>query len=127
MAANPFKTPEFKTLFQEWNERLRAEGHAEIEDFSLPEPALKRSHNLKWRFEGAPEKVEHGTRYYDLASDLLHWFCFQLPQHRLIWEMHCEGLSVRKIALRINEAKFNKTKVHDIIKLIELESGIRHG
>lgn len=54
--------------------------------------------------------------YYDRARDLLHHFEFESDIHKKIWELHCEGLSKRKIAAIIQIYK--RETVGNIIKKI---------
>ena len=51
--------------------------------------------------------------------------CFETATHLKIWELHTEGLSVRKISLKINKKFFSKTVINDYIRKIEKKHGIR--
>lgn len=126
--SSPFKTPEFRELFQKWNQILEDEGFGDAEDFSLPVPALKQWHNLKWKNPSqtlSADRIKDIKRYYDLADKMLETFVFKSPTHRRIWELHCDGLSIRKIADAVHQRKFNKTTVHLIIFEIEKAGGLR--
>ena len=124
--SNPFKTPEFKNLFQQWNKILEQDGLKEIENFDLEVPVLKTWHNLKWKNLNSDRLCEL-KHYYELASELLQTFEFKNKFHKRIWELHCDGLSVRKIARQINRKDFGKTVVHEIIILISQKSGLKSG
>ena len=133
MATNPFKTPEFKTLFKEWNKALEASGHKEIEDFTLPEPALKSHHAIRWSTPSGEfnwchaDKITQTKRYYELAEGLFETFDFESEAHRQIWVLHCEGGSVRKIAEAINQRRFSKSAIERIIVSIQRKSGLKSG
>lgn len=124
--SNPFKTPEFKALFAHWNQVLEANGHQEIEDFSLPDAPLKAWHNHRWK-NCHPDHIPEIQKYYEAANELLKTYVFKSECHRRVWELHCEGLSVRKIAMKLRQKKLKKTAVHAIIVTIESTSGLRHG
>ncbi len=121
--ANPFKTKAFQKLFQKWNKKLEKQGHEEIEDFTLTDPPLKCWHNSKWK---QVESFEETVLYYQLASELLCHFEFENRTHRRIWDLHCQGLSVRQVALKVNRKKFTKTVVHTVIVGIQKKSGIKN-
>jgi len=131
VAQNPFKTPEFKALFREWNQKLRDDGFVDAEDFSLPDPALKSWHSLKWENESAQKREHEAKTYYALATELLHnGFAFKNDLFRRTWELHCQGMSERKIArvLRwqlIGYKGRGKTNIHDVIRAIQKAAGIK--
>jgi hypothetical protein len=122
--SNPFKTPEFKALFEKWNGILEKNGHKEIENFSLPDAPLKTWHNLKWK-NLDPNKVSDIQKYYEEAFELLKTYVFKTETHRRIWELHCEGVSVRMISRIINRRKFTKTRVNVFILSVERSSGLK--
>lgn len=126
MASHPFKTPEFKALFQEWNQRLEASGHVEIEDFRQPSEPLKCWHSLKW-VNPSGKVSRRRIGYFDEAMELLHIFEFKSEIHKQIWEMHASGMSIRKIAGQINRKKYRRDVVHSIILSIRVASGLRYG
>lgn len=131
--SNPFRTREFSALFQEWNKRLKESGFVDAEDFTLPDPALKSWHSLKWESQDAQRRESQGRQYIELAQDLLHnGFPFKNDVHRRTWELHCEGKSARQI----EEALFSqligykgrkKTNVHSIIIHIQRTARLKLG
>lgn len=129
MAINPFKTKEFKALFKEWNDILIETGHKEIEDFNLPDPALKTWEKLRFHNTTSEDKIKETISYYEDCKTLLRKGsmndCFETATHLKIWELHTEGLSVRKISLKINKKFFSKTVINDYIRKIEKKHGIR--
>jgi hypothetical protein len=130
--SSPFKAPEFKKLFKEWNERLKQSGFQDAEDFNLPEPALKSWHSLKWENERAEKRSVEATHYFELAQDVLHTFPFKTDVHRRTWELHCQGLSVRQISDRLDFQLIGykgkkRANVQLIIAAIQKAAGIKHG
>lgn len=123
VAKSPFRSPEFLAEFKFWNEKLARSGFQDAEDFSLPEPALKSWHSFKWR-ESQARAVE-SKHYFELAHELLHTFAFRSALYRKVWELHCEGLSVRQIARRLRRRKLRKSQIHWVIRLIQMQSGIK--
>lgn len=127
--SNPFRTPEFKALFTEWNQVLELSGHREIENFNLPEPTFKeweRVH-LKLMDPATPAYIESVRTYYDRALEILDRFPFKEEVHRKIWFLHCKGLSIRKIAQRLNRKKFTRNSVSLFIIRIRHETGLKSG
>lgn len=135
MAANPFKGPEFEALFQEWNEILKKDGHEEIEDFSrgdvpllhwdsyyFVKPSRKEHSRVVY-----PEDIAQVTQYYQNAVALLETHRFKTKLHRLVWALHCDGLSVRQIVrdLEFWLYEIEKSYVHEIILSIAHETGLR--
>lgn len=132
MSHNPFKGPEFAKLFREWNEKLKRSGFDDAEDFSLPEPALKSWHSLKWENERAEKRAHDAKTYFDLAQDALHTFPFKTDVHRRTWELHCQGLSVRQIDETLHSQLLGykgrtRANVHRIILAIQKATGIKRG
>lgn len=120
MSRNPFKTNEFKRQFAEWNKKLIDDGHREIEDFSLPDPVLKRWDKLKMQNINI-EMFQIQERYYELAQESLKTFKFKSGDEKLIWGFHASGYSVRRIEKLLNKKKFKKTKIWEVIRLIRAE------
>lgn len=128
LLTSPFKTPEFKALFKEWNQILEDGGLEEIENFDLPNPSLKKFHSNKWTLEnGRAQDARDIKAYYEMAGDLLESFPFKTETQKRMWEMHCDGMSVRQIAQSLNQRGFTKTRVQVAIVTIERKSGIKRG
>jgi hypothetical protein len=127
LSQHPFKTPEFKALFRKWNEILKKDGFQDAEDFSLPDPPLKCWNNEKWLTEQACARGLDNSTYYEMACHILHTFRFKSERERMIWSLHCEGKPVRIIEkeLRFWLWKGNKSRIHEIIMRIEIESGMK--
>ena len=63
--------------------------------------------------------------YFDQASEVLQYYHFRNETHKVIWELHCEGMSVRKIADYIKKKKFTKSVVNYVIQKIEKDTGLK--
>lgn len=132
--SSPFKTPEFKALFRQWNQILEKDGHQEIEDFTLPDVPLKIWEAIEWDKKTRATSrsaitIDANQQYYEIAERLLETFRFKSETHRLIWWLHCDGLSVRQISweLRFWLWDLPKSTVHDVVVKIERESGLKRG
>lgn len=64
------------------------------------------------------EKIERTREFYDLAWSFLHTHKFKKRYYRKIWEMFCNGVTERDIAL---EVKLPKSTVHWIIAKLRRE------
>ncbi len=115
--SNPFKTQKFKDEFQKWNDILEESGHEEIEDFSLPDPPLKRWHALDFKKVNI-ELYTAKQEYYARARDLLHTYPFKTALHKKVWYWHSEGVPVRTIAEALKQPKLRKSTVFNIIDTI---------
>lgn len=134
MANNPFKTSEFQKLKTEWNQKLKESGFEDAEDFNLPDPALKVWHSFRF-FKSDTDQyiktVKQREDYFSLASGLLfNGFPFETDVSRRVWELHCQGLSIRKIEriLRhqlIGYKGCRRDRIHHVITQIHKRSGIK--
>ncbi len=128
---SPFKTPEFKKLFQEWNELLKQSGLGEIENFSLPEPMLKTWNSFDWSSESArdPLRMLQARDYYEKAEEILRTYAFKNERQRMIWDLHCDGLSVREIERELTFWLWDTkaSTVHYQIQQVQRKSGLKNG
>lgn len=116
---SPFRTREFKKLFQKWNERLIASNHDEIEDFSVDIPIPKQ-----WALRYANmdrEAFKAKEQYYRLARGFLFQHIFKNKVHYRIWELHTEGVPIREIANILGMKKLRKSMVSRIVLEIRKE------
>jgi hypothetical protein len=104
---------EFKVLQKYWYELLRDTGFKDIEN---TEGLLKEWDFNFFRMRFNAIQYEATKSYYDQARHLLHTFEFKNEMEKAIWELHCEGLSERKISQHLK--KFRKSWVHVIIARI---------
>lgn len=118
MSQSPFKTKEFKAQFTEWNKKLIDEGHAEIENFELPDPALKTWHKHDF-IAYSLTAFEEKQRYFELAQKVLNTFKFESKEQRMIWELHAEGYTLREIAKKMNRKKFKKDAIRAFIERVK--------
>lgn len=125
MSQNPFKTPEFNKLFNLWNQVLEKEGF-DVEDFSLPDAPLKNWDSHRWNGSKTPKNFEETRRYYELAEIVGLEMEFKSRTHEQVWDLFCQGMSVRMIANKIRKKDFTKTTVHRIIVEIQRKSGLRN-
>lgn len=123
---SPFRTPEFLRLFKLWNRKLERSGHREIEDFTLRDPPLKTWESTRWNSTDSIQN-EWRQQYYEMAESLLRLYPFKSKEHKRIWQLHCEGFSVRKIAQQLDRKKFSKSSIQNVILRIKRKSGLSHG
>jgi hypothetical protein len=120
---SPFETPEFRALLGKWNQILARDGLAEITDQG---DFLSGRH---YRDKSTPadirQRIELTQSYYERASELLKDFAFKTKLHRRIWELHCEGLSIRNIVKKLRKHRLSKTKAHLILTEIESTARIK--
>jgi len=117
-----YDSPEFKALQKEWYAKLAAskdkdgEVFKDIEDTTRMDKPLKAHHNN--RFKSIPIESRLATEaYYEQASSLLRTYKFENRTHKRIWELHCQGLSRRKIAIKIKHLTptYGQARVGEII------------
>lgn len=90
------KAESLKKIQSEWYARLKGEGFIDIEDTERQDAPLKTWHSLKWQ-NVTRETWDAVSSYFDQAKALLDTYQFDTPMHKRIWELHCQGLSRRKI------------------------------
>ena len=107
-----------KKITKEWYEILRQEGFKDIEnhDGSL-KPIIRRDHVKVKNFEIHRE-------YFMLCADYLNRAKFSSEMEKRIWELNCEGHSLRMICKEVNT--YYK-KVITIIHKHLILSGIKDG
>ena len=131
-----------KQLIKEWDEKLKSSGFKDIEDrktgllkhnggdvtvanigYSLaayrsdkePSFAVQRGYSsLAWK--------ESQAEYYRIASQILHEAEFKTPRHRIIWQLHSEGVTQQEIAAILN---ITRRKVELCLKSMQIEFGLR--
>lgn len=111
---------DIKKLQREWYKKLKDEdGFEDIEDTNHPGMPLKTWHSHKWK-NTPPEKFAATEIYYDKARELLNTYEFESPTHLKIWELHCDGLSKRKIEKVLSQEaeSYKRESIGLIIQLI---------
>lgn len=109
----------FEELKQHWYKQLSDNGFVDAEDVTHPDSPLKTWHSFKWR--NTPDNKSSVTRdYYIKAMALVDTYQFDNPTHKTIWELHCEGLSKRKIEVKIKDftLTYKREQIGNIINII---------
>lgn len=57
--------------------------------------------------------------YYEEALNLLKKYSFKNTSEKKIWELHCEGWTIREIEKKIK--RYKRQMIHNIITLISKE------
>lgn len=86
----PSKTNLIK-IRDEWYQRLKNEGFLDIE-----KPSVDYASELK-RFNSTNNFKEAQIEYYEKAKEFLNNYNFPEESHRLLWELHSQGMTERKI------------------------------
>ena len=107
------------TLMKKWNEKLKNSGFRDIETQGTT-PLPKDWHAFKWRRVTAAEMAERQD-YFIRATHMLESFTFHSDTERRIWQMYCDGLSIRQIAakLRSHKREFVRTTICVLQTFIE--------
>lgn len=119
MKQDQHENVELKKLQDEWYGRLRKAGFKDIEDTSRPSRKLIDWH--KDRFSSVSEIERQAIEYYyDNAKDLINTYIFINETQKIIWELHCEGMSKRKIEVAIChlEITYKREKIGLVINEI---------
>lgn len=110
-----------KQLIQQWDQKLKQSGFVDIEDrktgllntwsgkIFYGSSIIKDDNfvdkinkiNRTYGYNSLTYK-ESEAEYFRLASHCLHEREFKSVRHRLIWQLHSEGLSYQKIAQELN-------------------------
>lgn len=95
-----------RNLRTRWERRLEREGLGDIEKGGAlrvyhSHRLYHSEHNDWWH----PSKNEAKEAYFELAGQFLHSYAFESKTERMIWELHSQGMPVRKIAARIGQPK----------------------
>lgn len=106
---------DLKTLQETWEKKLSDSGLGNIEN---EKGQLLNWHSFMFRNTNQISR-EVTAFYYECAQDLCNNFEFANWEHREIWSLHCQGLSVREITEEF--PKFEKSWIHRIIKMIRKE------
>jgi hypothetical protein len=85
-----------KELQEFWYKKLQETGFQDIENTSLPEPALVNFDSFKFR-KSSHLIEEQKLAYYQKATELLDTYPFESELHKIIWSLHCQGFGKRRI------------------------------
>lgn len=91
-----FDSDEFKRLKKDWYKKLSDEG---FDDIELPSgfvvPAFShKTHKKDVNYEAQAE-------YYDQCLSYLHYGKFTKKMDKEVWELHCDGVTVRATAKKL--------------------------
>lgn len=95
--SSPFNTKAFRDLKKVWDQKLADSGFVDVEARDL-EKDLKRH-----AIERGPIENHSRELYFSYAGEYLYAATWVGSLDRRIWELHCEGLSMRAIAHSIGQ------------------------
>lgn len=110
--------PEFKELQKVWYEKLADQDFKDIEAGNF----LKEWDSNFFRNNFNQIKYDCTVQYYKKGRELLLTYPFENPHQRQIWELHCDGLTIREIARQVKS--YRKSMVHYVIE--KIASTIKH-
>lgn len=110
------RSPEFKRLQREWDQKLKDSGFEEIEDRESPREFLKRWHGSYFRSTWS----EAREAYFQKASSFLNWYGFSSILERAVWQKHSEGRTLREIEKEtVAGRRISKDRAHKIIRALQ--------
>lgn len=108
---------EFKKLQADWDAKLKESG---FEDAETRDGNLKTWHKYDVLDRFSREDGETKMEYFAAAGRFLHDYQFESLSERTVWQLHCEGLSIRQILKAIKDSKVkSKWKVHQIVQKLK--------
>ncbi len=87
-----FETEEFKRLDSEWKAKLKESGFEDLED---------ENENLTEAQISTQSSYAKGAAYYEAIERIVQEYPFKRETDRVILKLHSEGMSLRKIAERL--------------------------
>lgn len=113
---NRFRNKEFKDLQAYWYDIAKQTG---FEDCEYANGVVKTEVN----YRAAKLKVKASIKnYFSLASDILHSHEFKTELEKQIWDLHCQGLSIRETNKQVN---CPVSTIHLILKRIQKKYGLK--
>lgn len=109
-------SPSFKKLQKQWYKKLKDEGFKDIENVGY---YMTSAINLR---AVATKDREAIQEYYSNATSVLYETQFDTEKEKKIWELHCEGLSLRKVAAKYG---ISKSGAQSIIAKIQKKYRLR--
>jgi hypothetical protein len=116
-----YLTSEFKSLENEWYQRLEESGFHDIENRDNPDGMLKTDRSVvefdETRIESVGFRSEARALYFRNGAEVLKSYPFENETHRRIWQLHMDGLSNREIARKIEgmSPSYQRSRVGEII------------
>lgn len=103
MAKQPIK--DYKKLKEIWYAKLKKSG---FEDIEQSDGKLKEW-STRWVRKGfSPIRNQSLESYFHMATRFLNEYPFESELHKIVWEYHANGLSVREIAGTLGKTKVIK-------------------
>lgn len=107
-----YESKEFEDLNRVWNARLKAEGLGELEDsFGRMKPNHRAADDNK-RVTGID--AAQRARYFELANRWLNLKVWKSRADKRLWELHCEGVSLRKSTIRMWPMVWNQKSKNEV-------------
>lgn len=114
MSKPKFKQQTFKEIQARWYAILKTSGFQDAEDSKHDLRPLITWHSLKWQ-KIDPERFKAKRDYFNQAERFLATYDFETDEHKIIWLLHSEGLSVREIEYEIS---ISRNQVHKVIVML---------
>jgi hypothetical protein len=108
---------EFEKLQKLWYAKLKREGFNDCEQDEFYFKNGGYTQNM-YRRHTDPQQVNAKTEYYRLAEHFLFEHKFDSPADKLVWKMHSEGITIKKIVVKVKAllGKSDKSTVHRLIQ-----------
>lgn len=115
-----YNSKEYKALQKEWYEKLKKDGFKDIETEKGNMDTGKILNNIATRCTVDTFKAQQD--YYRFAGQFLHEYKFK-SEDRIIWESHCNGVSIREIVKVLKKQGFitYKRRVHETLQRLQKE------
>lgn len=115
------KPKDYKTLKNEWYEKLRESGFHDIEQDEFRFKHV--SHASYFGREIVRRNYHAKSEYYSMAGQFLNTHKFSSELEKVIWEYHTHGISMRNIAKLLKKVNvdMNKDSVNNVIKPLVVE------
>ena len=99
-----------------WERKLKKSG---FEDIETKNGTLANTTHSGGNLDKRRVTWQSQEEYYRLARYFLNDYMFKKPVHRVIWEYHSEGISVRDIVKLLNKVRRKKTDRQTVWELID--------
>lgn len=103
----------FMRLQRQWYAKLKKKGFNDIEKDNNPQSLLSNKGNGYASVAKHPYNFEETQNFYRLASWFLHEYEFKSKKDQKIWELFCEGKTIRFISAEI------KLSIHAVHKRLQ--------
>lgn len=110
-----FQSKQFKVLQHKWYKKIKDQGFDDVEDVESPREFMKDWHSMYFQKRYTIDSFQAKEEYYRMARSFSNTHKFECRRDKQIWELHCEGLSLRKIAEKL---KTKICRIHKVIKTL---------